>query len=336
MKRLFTALVSSFLIHAVQADLVTHQLPENVSFQAVSWQGSYVVASGTAGGIFLSDDNGEHWQRVTAPKGTDAKQFRDNQRLQNGRLIVMSAGVGADSAIYITDDIGKNWQTVSLGTQKATFYDCFYMVNAQQGWLYGDSDKQGLFVLKTEDAGEHWSREMLPFKAQTSEGGFASSGTCLNAYDKNGIVIGTGNGSKSRVLIRNNNNWQSIESPIPGGEASGIFSVQSSNQSLFISGGSLKTAEQPAQAWLFEIESEQWTALPTLPLNGAAYGSAILPVSSGYQYWVSNPQGVAVLKPGANKWELISKSNIWSLACQENKGCIGVGKNGVIERYISG
>jgi len=326
-------LVCASLLPAARAGVTVHQLDENVSFQAVTWQDNYVVASGTAGGIYLSADDGVSWQLIPAPAGSEGRQFRDNQRLVNGRLVLMSAGEGPDSGVFISDNNGKHWQQVSQGQQQSTFYDCFYMTSPTMGWLYGDSDEQGLFVLATTDGGLNWQRQSLPLKAQPSEGGFASSGTCLNDAPGRGIVIGTGNGDTPRLLMLEGNQWHSIESPIAGGEAGGIFSVQATTNTVFVSGGSLKLAGAPASAWQYFIDSGNWQALPELPLKGAVYGSALLASTKGMEYWVSNPQGVAVLKPGADVWQIVSQSNIWSLACQADKGCIGVGKNGVVELY---
>lgn len=330
---LLSVLICASLLQVARAGVTVHQLDENVSFQAVTWQDNYTVASGTAGGIYLSVDDGSSWQQIPAPTGSDNRQFRDNQRLTNGRLLVMSAGEGPDSGVFISDDNGKHWQQVSQGQQQSTFYDCFYMTSLTMGWLYGDSDEQGLFVLATTDGGLTWQRQSLPIKAQSSEGGFASSGTCLNEAPGRGVVIGTGNGDTPRLLLLEGNQWQSIESPIAGGEAGGIFSVQATVNTVFVSGGSLKLAGAPASAWQYFIDSGNWQALPELPLNGAVYGSALLPTTEGVEYWVSNPQGVAVLKSGADKWQIVSQSNIWSLACNADKGCIGVGKNGVVELY---
>ena len=312
-------------------NITTHQLDKGVSFQAVTWQNDTVVASGSGGGIYLSDDNGLQWRKINGPARSDFLQFRDNQYLENGQLIVMSAGEGNKSGIYISGDKGERWQQVSQGEASSTFYDCFTMTDESNGWLYGDSDEKGLFVLSTKDGGKHWQRQSLDIKVQTSEGGFASSGTCLSRYNDSGIIIGTGNGETSRLLIEENGEWRSLETPIPGGEAGGVFSVQVEGKAIFVAGGSLKAAGKQAEAWLYHLGSGKWVALPPLPLRGAVYGSALLPTSEGIEYWVSNPDGVAVLKPNASEWQVISKSNIWSIACQQSKSCIGAGKEGLIE-----
>ncbi|WP_299072741.1 hypothetical protein [uncultured Paraglaciecola sp.] len=307
-------------------------LDPDVSFQAVHRLGAHIVASGTNGGIYQSTDNGEHWSKVVGPENSQGLQFRDIQILSNGSLTLMSAGEGDDSRIYRTDD-GKNWQLQIAGKQASTFYDCLHFVNHQQGWLYGDSDEAGLFILATEDGGRHWNRQTLGLAAQAGEGGFASSGTCLNQGDDNNIYIGTGNGHAPRVLIKDGKKWHSLDTPFLGGEAAGVFSVQQTKQWLYLFGGSLKAQQNSAKAQRYNLQSKQWSALPEVPLKGAVYGSAIIQKDNKIRVLIANPQGVSVWQEGTKSWAMLSKNNIWSLACDDQMGCVGVGKDGVVERF---
>lgn len=311
-------------------------LDPNMSFQAVHRIGQHIVASGTNGGIYQSTDNGEHWSKITGPDNSAGLQFRDIQLLSNGGVIVMSAGEGDNSRIYRTDD-GKNWDLQIAGTRATTFFDCMHFANDQQGWLYGDSDEEGLFVLATVDGGRHWKRQQLALAAQAGEGGFASSGTCLNKGRDNNIYIGTGNVLVPRVLIKSGPNWQkswqSLDTPFLGGEAAGVFSVQQTKQWLYIFGGSLKNQQGPAQAQRYNLETKQWSALPEVPLKGAVYGSDVIINNNKTKVLIANPQGVSLWQEGAKSWIMLSKNNIWSLACDDSLGCVGVGKNGVVERF---
>jgi hypothetical protein len=307
-------------------------LDPKVSFQAVHRIGKHIVASGTNGGIYQSTDNGEHWSKITGPENSLGLQFRDIQLLSNGGLTVMSAGEGDNSRIYRTDD-GKNWQLQIVGTRASTFYDCMHFVNEQQGWLYGDSDEEGLFILATDDGGRHWERQKLTLEAQAGEGGFASSGTCLNQGQDNNIYIGTGNAPTPRVLIKNGSNWNSLDTPFLGGEAAGVFSVQQSEQWLYIFGGSLKASQNPATAQRYNLENKQWSLLPEVPLKGAVYGSDVFTNDNKIRVMVANPQGVSLWQEGSKSWTMLSENNIWSLACDDLLGCVGVGKDGVVESF---
>lgn len=308
-------------------------LDPKVSFQAVHRIGKHIVASGTNGGIYQSTDNGEHWNKITGPENSLDLQFRDIQLLSNGGLVVMSAGEGDNSRIYRTDN-GKNWHLQIVGTRATTFYDCMHFVNEQQGWLYGDSDEEGLFILATIDGGRHWERQKLTLEAQAGEGGFASSGTCLNKGHDNNIYIGTGNALTPRVLSKNGPNWQSLDTPFLGGEAAGVFSVQQTGSWLYIFGGSLKEQQNPAKAQRYNLTTKQWDSLPEVPLKGAVYGSGLINNNNKIKVLIANPQGVSLWQEGAKSWTMLSKNNIWSLACDDNLGCVGVGKDGVVERFI--
>ncbi|MFT6349905.1 MAG: photosystem II stability/assembly factor-like uncharacterized protein [Psychromonas sp.] len=311
-------------------------LDPKVSFQAVHRIGQHIVASGTNGGVYQSTDNGEHWSKITGPENSLGLQFRDIQLLSNGALILMSAGEGDNSRIYRTDD-GKNWQLQIAGTRAATFYDCMHFLNEQQGWLYGDSDEEGLFILATVDGGRHWNRQKLALAAQTGESGFASSGTCLNKGRDNNIYIGTGNVPSPRVLIKNGlnlqKNWQSLDTLFLGGEAAGVFSVQQAKQWLYIFGGSLKDQQSPAKAQRYNLQTKHWNALPEVPLKGAVYGSDIIIKDNKVSVLIANPQGVSVWHEGSKSWTMLSKNNIWSLACDDRLGCVGVGKEGLVENF---
>jgi photosystem II stability/assembly factor-like uncharacterized protein len=318
-------------------------LDPKVSFQAVHRIGQHIVASGTNGGIYQSTDNGQHWSKIPGPENSLSLQFRDIQLLSNGELTVMSAGEGDNSRIYRTDDDGKNWRLQIVGTRASTFYDCMHFVNQQQGWLYGDSDESGLFILATVDGGHHWKRQDLALKVQAGEGGFASSGTCLNKGNDNNIYIGTGNAITPRVLIhsvqngqngQNGENWQSIETLFPGGEAAGVFSVQQAEQWLYIFGGSLKEQQNPAKAQRYNLQTKQWSTLPEVPLKGAIYGSDLISKNNKTNVLIASPQGVSLWQEGAKSWTMLSQNNIWSIACDDHFGCVGVGKNGVVERFI--
>ncbi|WP_339723326.1 hypothetical protein [uncultured Paraglaciecola sp.] len=311
---------------------VVQVVDPNVSFQAVHRIGQHIVASGTNGGIYQSTDNGEHWSKVTGPENSLDLQFRDIQLLSNGGLTVMSAGEGNASRIYRTVD-GTNWQLQIAGKQPATFYDCMHFIDDKLGWLYGDSDEQGLFILATEDGGNHWTRQSLALEAQKGEGGFASSGTCLNKGSDNNIYIGTGNGVAPRVLLKKGPKWQSLDTPFMGGEAAGVFSVQQSEQWLFIFGGSLKEQQSSAKAQRYHLQKKQWYALPEVPLKGAVYGSDTMLKDKKITLLIANPEGVGLWQEGSASWTMLSNQNIWSIACDDSLGCVGVGKNGVVEQF---
>lgn len=306
------------------------QVNADISFQAVTISGVRVWASGTHGSLYRSEDQGLNWQQVTPPADSAALQFRDVAITGPTSAVIMAAGEGADSRIYVTHDNGEHWQLTLQGQQKATFFDCIDFTSAESGMLYGDSDNNQLFLKQTNDGGITWQDVPTGITALDSEGGFASSGTCLNhGYDSNNRIVGTGNGADARLLVQKNDQWEAIKSALPGGEATGIFSVQMRKDRIYAFGGTLKSDQQPALAFQYDTQQRRWKALPKVPFNGAIYGSAI----TSNAIYISSPSGVAVLADGDTDWQTISDKNIWSVSCANNDYCIGVGKQGRIVRW---
>ncbi len=324
-------LVSAFS----NASITSTVLNEQAGFQAVTWVNNTVLVSGTHGSAYLSSNNGKQFRKVDLPAGTEALQFRDNQWFSDGSIVLMSAGEGEQSRLYHSVSQGKDWQLVKQGEHEHVFFDCMTFDRDGNGWLYGDSDSQGLYIQHSENGGKDWSRQVMPIAAQESEGGFASSGTCIAAA-AGVLAAGTGNSAQPGLLIKNNGEgWQRIATLFEGGEAAGIFSIQINNNLLYAFGGSLKH-QLPATAFTYDMGKAEWQALPTLPLTGAVYGSALYYPGQNNgvpDVLISNPQGVFLLHHGSKQWSKLSESNIWSLACKSGVGCIGVGKGGVVEQY---
>jgi hypothetical protein len=326
-------LLSNLLVATVCFSPLAKVLDADISFQAVHRIGPNIWASGTNGSIYNSQDNGRIWRKIAGPENTQDLQFRDIQPLEDGSVVLMSAGEGSLSRIYRSDTAVKNWQLQIQGSAPETFYDCMHFSDSQHGWLYGDSDKEGLFILATDDGGDNWQRQKLSIKAQEGEGGFASSGTCLNKGQDTLIYIGTGNALSPRILIHSNQTWQSLDVPWSGGEAAGVFSVQQYGMWLYAFGGSLKEEDKPAKIQRYNLKTKQWSDLPEVPFKGAIYGSSLINVGKKTHVLIANPQGVSVWYEGQSAWTTLSTHNIWSLSCEYDMGCIGVGKDGVVESF---
>ncbi|WP_210562089.1 hypothetical protein [Psychrosphaera aestuarii] len=301
-------------------EVSAQQISTGNRFQAVKIvDDKTIFVSGTNSSIYKSEDAGFTWLALKAPAKKDKLQFRDVYA-DPQRLVLMSAGEGAMSRVYVSKDNGLSWQLTLQGHKPTDFYNCITEAN-QTYWLYGDSVNSNLTVFKSTDDANSWQPERLPYDARALEGGFASSGTCINSSNRGDLVIATGNTIKPRLLIKEvNSDWQSVESPFKGGEAAGIFSVQLSDNNVYAFGGTLKTKDNPALAYQYNIKQESWVALPNLPINGAIYGSAI---NQGHIF-ATSPDGIAMLKPNSPKWQLISSLDMWAIDCTSNY-CIAVG-----------
>jgi hypothetical protein len=350
---LFSLLVS-FGSGASDFVVTTQKISEGNRFQAISIdEKGGLWVSGTNSAVYHSTDSGESWTAVNTPNTSKPLQFRDIQ-VVNDTIILMSAGEGADSKLYMSKNAGESWILTNQGKNPSTFYDCFSMLDDSTGWLYGDSVNEKFSMLKTTDGAKSWKAVTLPFAAQEDEGGFASSGTCLNHNAQGDIAIGTGNAEIPRLLIKKADQaWQSIPSPYAGGEAAGIFTVQFDDSNLYTFGGSLtaKAKNAPAAGYKYSLTKSKWMPLPVSPFNGAVYGSAI----TEKHVLITSPQGIAVMNKSEKytetsyedasasrtksssqnllkdklSWKKISDLDIWAIACSGTQ-CWGVGANDVV------
>jgi photosystem II stability/assembly factor-like uncharacterized protein len=101
--------------------------------------------------------------------------------------------------------------------------------DANNGIVFGDSVDGKLYILLTDNGGRTWSRvptANLP-PALENEGAFAASGTNIAVFGKTHAWIGTGAGSKARVLRTTDRGrtWQVSDTPLAAGQSAGIFSI---------------------------------------------------------------------------------------------------------------
>lgn len=286
-----------------------------------------IWVSGAGSSIYYSQDNGANWKNITPPTTAEPLEFRDIEILPDGTVLLMSAGSGDASRVFRSNDKGASWAKVLQAKHPNAFFDCMAFVDAKQGWLYGDSIEGKLYFQKTSDGGKSWQAEALPFDALKDEGGFASSGTCIQSDNDGAVIVGTGNGKKARLLVKDRQ-WQMSYGPLKAGKAAGIFSVQRKGNTVFSSGGSLNTPDLPAQVFQYTLDKKRWRDLGNPRLKGAIYGSALV----NEHLMVSNPNGVSAYNLTSGEWEKINDSNVWALACRDETTCWGSGAKGNIVR----
>ncbi|WP_371378581.1 kelch repeat-containing protein [Thalassotalea aquiviva] len=305
----------------------TIKVSENVRFQAISLSGHNIWLSGTESAIFRSHNNGHDWHKIQPPSLNVNQQFRDIE-VDGSKISLMAAGLGSESQLHFSNDAGQHWQLVQQGSHPSTFYDCVTQGkhNPAELWLYGDSVEGKLFALKSDDFGQTWQELVLGIDAEKGEGGFAASGTCISSDKDGSIAIGTGNNQNPRILFKAPDKpWQTITTPFSGGEASGIFSLQIQQNTVYAFGGGLNAKDKPAEAYTYDFVTKQWSSLPEVPLHGAIYGSAI----TDDFIFISNPEGIAALSRASQTWQLISVTDTWALACNQSI-CWGAGADGHI------
>lgn len=196
-----------------------------------------VWASGTNGTIVRSYDQGHSW-RVQQVEGAEKLDFRDLHVIDQNTVVAMTSGT--PGRIYRTDNRGETWKVVYESTDPKVFLDSLSFLDPKLGLVMGDPIDGSLFLLKTNDGGETWSRVEGTPKLEPGEAGFAASGTNMTTLGKDRVFIATGGGlaqdkgadaptknAFSRILMTDSTlqKWEVVTTPVPRHESGGIFSI---------------------------------------------------------------------------------------------------------------
>lgn len=293
-------------------------------------------ASGLDGAVVRTLDGGASWQRLSGPggAGSETLQFRDIHAFDADTAYLLAAGEGDLSRIYRTDDGGASWRLQFLNLDPRGFLDCFDFWDRERGLAYGDSIDGELFVLTTGN-GATWERippTALP-AAGEGEGGFAASGTCVEAGADGRAWIATGAGGSARVLATESRGatWAFAESPTVRGTAAGLMSVVFTTERVGVAlGGDLEQPEAfTANVAITEDGGATWTAGGRLPFPGAAYGGAW----RGGALIAHGPGGIAASADGGRTWTSLGDADTWSVDFGSDDMFWAVGPEGKILRF---
>jgi photosystem II stability/assembly factor-like uncharacterized protein len=199
------------------------------TFRGVSAVDANVVwVSGSRGTVLRSLDGGATWQNVSPP-GLNALDFRDVDAMDAKTAYILSIGNGGASRILKTVDGGATWSETFKNLDADGFFDAMAFWDKDHGIAVSDSSK-GLFrIITTADGGGTWTRvdpATLP-AALDNEGAFAASGTNIAVWGDRHVWIGTGAAARARVLRSTDRGktWAIADTPIPGGNSAGIYSI---------------------------------------------------------------------------------------------------------------
>ncbi|MDH5609365.1 MAG: hypothetical protein OEY56_07785, partial [Cyclobacteriaceae bacterium] len=185
-------------------------------------------ASGTDATILRTIDGGGNWE-VFRYEEADTLQFRDIHAFSSQEAVVLSVGNGGASQVF-RFDVDSGWTRTFQMDDDRGFLDAFDFWPDGQGLAYGDSFDEKPYLLKTEDMGATWFRlagSLLP-DAGPGEGGFASSGTCVETGADGKAWVGTGAGGNARLFFTPDygDHWEILSTDMVTGEAAGITSVR--------------------------------------------------------------------------------------------------------------
>lgn len=342
----FTALAVTLVMASCSAEAppftVIRMEPQDsgtdVLLQAVSAVDENVAwVSGHGGTWARTLDGGRTWE-ARVMEGADSLQFRDVQGLDADRAWLLSSGPGELSRVYRTSDGGTTWTLQLVNPEPDGFYDCLAFRDEQSGLLYGDAVDGELRILRTQDGGGSWqmSRSVDIPPALPGEGGFAASGTCVALGPGNLAWIGTGAADTARVLVSRDDgrSWLAVPSPLPGGEAAGIFTVSflDATRGVALGGDLGRPAEHTDNVAFTRDGGLTWAVGGRLAMTGPVYGAAYVPGAPTPTLLAVGPAGADWSTDGGLTWLAADTGSYWGLGLASPRAGWLVGPAGRIVR----
>jgi photosystem II stability/assembly factor-like uncharacterized protein len=295
-----------------------------------------VWASGARGTWVRTTDGGATWQSGRVP-GADTLQFRDVHAVSAETAFLLSIGNGDQSRIYRTDDAGRSWTLQFTNPEPEGFYDCMDFWDPRRGIVIGDAIRGRIAILTTVDGGAHWTRvpdSALP-PAQTGEGSFAASGTCLVTRPGGHAWIVMSNPERGRVLHTSDfgRSWAVDTLPITTRAGVGPQSVafRDDRNGLVVGGG---YASEPGDVLAAATADggRSWTPRARPPLASGAWGGVYVPGARRPTVVAVGPAGAVWSADEGATWAVVDTMNYWSVGFASPRAGWAVGANGRITK----
>ena len=305
------------LTTTAQAQWTIQQSHTTASLRGIHALGNGIAwASGTAGTILRTTDDGITWQTCTTPPEAEKLDFRGIQAFDANTAIVMSSGKGDLSRLYKTTDGCRTWKLILTNPDPEGFWDAIqFTANHKTGLLYGDPVDGKFVEFATSDFGEHWLRSTDAPSAREGESLFAASNSSL-LYQAGKALIVTGGPSGSRSL--------------PGSDIplAGAYSVAASSTTLVAVGGDYRKPDVSQGTAAFSTDGGQrWTAAATPPHG---YRSSVA-YDSAHKTWLAvGPNGTDISTDDGRHWHPSPGENWNALSLP-----FAVGPNGRIAKVTS-
>ncbi|MGH8127276.1 MAG: WD40/YVTN/BNR-like repeat-containing protein [Gammaproteobacteria bacterium] len=188
-----------------------------------------LYAALAAGGVYRSDDMGQHWKPVN--QGVRAPYLNEAAPVAGQcihRLYVHPAGGGrlyqqSHSGTYVSRDHGDNWQEISSGLPSDFGYalvgdpndvDTLYVVPEQSSQLRAVADAR-LRVYRSRDAGKNWAVCQRGLPQDNVYVTILREGLEADGLDPPGLYLGTTSGHLFASL-NGGASWELLAGYLPG------------------------------------------------------------------------------------------------------------------------
>ncbi len=293
-----------------------------------------IWASGSNSTFMRTTDGGDTWDIFQHPR-IDTFQYRDIHALSGNEVILLAIGDGANSQIH-RFSVSSGWETAFVMDEEEGFLNSIAMWDDERGLAFGDSFDGKPYLLETRNGGGSWTRidgDRLP-DAGEGEGGFASSGSCIDVGARGVAWVGTGAAGNARILRTDDygGSWEAYDSPIIKGELAGITSIHfRTNSEGFIAGGDLSSADAYTDNLALTSNSgKEWRLTNQPQTPGPFYGSDLIRYGGKDILVVSGPRGADISLNGGDTWTNITEEELWVVDLHpDGFGWLG-GRNGLL------
>jgi len=221
-------------------------------------------------------------------------------------------------------DAGATWTLQFKNEEPKAFLDAMSFWDADHGIVFGDSIDGKLDVLMTDNGGLNWTRlssSSLP-AALPNEGAFAASGTNIAVFGKSYAWIGTGAGSKARVVRTTDrgHTWQVSDTPLAAGPSTGIFSIafRDAKHGVVVGGDYAKENEALNNLAFTNDGGATWT--PGQGLSGFRSVVAYLPGAKTSTLIAIGPTGGDYSTDDGRSWKPIEGPGFDTFSLAPGKG----------------
>jgi len=302
-----------------------------------------IWASGSKGSVAKSVNGGTDFEWMQVP-GYESRDFRSIHAWDDKQAIIVA--VASPAIILKTIDGGNSWYKVYENADTLMFLDAIHFKDANNGLVVGDPIAKTIFLLSSNDKGEHWNEvpsNYFKTNLEKGEAFFASSGSNIAQLSKEDFLVS--GGLRSRLWI----NGSAMDIPIlQGGTSTGANSmaISPNGNNIMIVGGDfmkdtsrlqnavgLKLMVEPNsdQKWQSKRKSS-WVIDKTIGhpngyRSGVEYITHSILIACG-------TSGVDISKNKGESWDLISTESFHVVRKQPNtKAVFLAGSGGRIGYY---
>jgi len=302
---------------------------EKVHARAISVSEGIVYVGGAEGNVSFTHFKDLQSDNMNFPGVED---FRDIYVNTMGACLLMNSG---EKGIIWGISPGGFPQKV-LDTNGVFLDGMDFWENESNGIVYGDPIGGKFFLAKTTDMGRTWnsiSPKQFP-NASENEGGFAGSGTGIQAIGDSTVYFGTGGSEGTARLFCSHDQgetWVAKNTPMKSDKSHGIYSIYfwTKNEGIIIGGSYIDSTYNDGICYFTEDGGESWEDR-TNELKG--YCSCVQGNKDGSLLVATGRVGTFYSLDKGETWLILTEKAYYSCNITEEKIILS-GKNGILEFF---